>query len=450
MKTQPKCMISFIAALCCTLGMACRIHADWFYDFQTPPPASFHTGSDPRSGTFSASVSDGVLHFSDTTLPADGGALVGRGAEASQVFRDVRVTGTLNPARTTTNLLFLNARSDGRGNLYLAGIAFADGPTGERAGNLLIIKIAGGIHPLEIVQSSDDSQGNQPPLADLARSYFLQWDLVGNQQTARVLDQAGGTQLLMVTYEDTGANGPPYVSGVAGMSAVSTGGVVDATFGPIGAAAPKWFYDFQTSPPASFVTGSDPPSGTFSVSVGGGVLHFSDTALPADGGAFVGHGAEMSQVFSDVRVTGTLNPAGTTNNLLFLNARSDGQGDLYLAGIAFADGPTGERAGSLVIIKLAGAINPLEVIQSSDDNQGNQPPLADLGSSYFLQWDLVGNQQTARVFDGEGGTQLLLVNYTDTGAAGPPYTVGFAGASAVSTGGVVDATFGPIGAGPIP
>jgi hypothetical protein len=234
------------------------------------------------------------------------------------------------------------------------------------------------------------------------------------------------------------------------VSAVSTGGVVDATLGPIGAAAPKWFYDFQRPPPASFVTGSDPPSGTFSVSVGDGILHFSDTTLPADGGAFVGYGVEMSQVFSDVRVTGTLNPAGTTNNLLFLSARSDGHGDLYLAGIAFADGPTGERAGNLLIIKLAGGNHPIETVQSSDDSQGNQPPLTDLARSYFLQWDLVGNKLTARLFDVERGTQLLTVNYTDTGAAGPPYTAGFAGASAVSTGGVVDATFGPIGAGPVP
>src|SRR5689334_15033799 len=88
-----------------------------------------------------------------------------------------------------------------------------------------------------MVQSSDASQGNQPPLADLGRSYFLQWDLVGNQQTARVFDQPGGTQMLVVTYTDTGAKRPPYASGFVGASAVSSGGGVDAMFGPIGAAS---------------------------------------------------------------------------------------------------------------------------------------------------------------------------------------------------------------------
>ena len=69
----------------------------------------------------------------------------------------------------------------------------------------------------------------------------------------------------------------------------------------------------------------------------------------------------------------------------------------------------------------------------------------DLGNSYFLQLDVVGNQLTARVFDVEGGTQLLIVNYTDTGVGGPPLESGVAGVSAVTlTGTGVDGSFGPL------
>lgn len=239
MKMQFKHSLAYLAVLCGTLGMACGAHADWSYDFQAPPPASFVMASGPPAETFSSNVGGGVLHFSDTTLPADGGAAVGFGLETSQVFTDVRVTGTLNPAGTTNNQLLLNARAQNLvGDLYAAGIVFADNPFGNKAGNLLIAKIVGGV-PVEIVQSSDDSQGNQSPLADFATSYFVQWELVGNQQTARVFDVEGGTQLLIVNYTDTGVGGPAYVSGFAGVSSATAGNnvVVDGTFGPIRAMA---------------------------------------------------------------------------------------------------------------------------------------------------------------------------------------------------------------------
>ena len=181
--------------------------------------------------------------------------MLGTAFETSQVFTDVRLTGTLNPAGTTNNLLLLNARDDLDGNEYHAGIAFVDGPNGVRAGTLQIGKSRAGM-PVDFVQSSDDSQGNQPPLQNLATSYFVQWDLVGNQQTARVFDQEGGTQLLVVHYTDTDVGGLAYTSGFAGFIAVALVGPLDATFGPVGAAAlTEWSYDFQTAPPPSFVMG---------------------------------------------------------------------------------------------------------------------------------------------------------------------------------------------------
>jgi hypothetical protein len=140
MKMQLKHSLAYLAALCGMLGMAWGAHADWFYDFQKAPPSSFVTGpGGPPSATFSSSVGDGVLQLSDTTLPANGGAAVGAGLETSQVFTDVRVTGTVNPAGTTNNLLLLLARDDGIGNDYSAGIAFANNQFGSKAGTLEII-----------------------------------------------------------------------------------------------------------------------------------------------------------------------------------------------------------------------------------------------------------------------------------------------------------------------
>src|SRR5207244_2691004 len=137
MKMQLRHSLAYLAALCGTLGMASGAPADWFYDFKTAPPSSFVTAPNPPSATFSSSVGDGVIHLSDSTLPADGGARVGSVLETSQVFTDVRFRGTLNPAGTTNNLLLLIARHTPSGN-YVAGIAFVDGPNGTKAGTLQI------------------------------------------------------------------------------------------------------------------------------------------------------------------------------------------------------------------------------------------------------------------------------------------------------------------------
>jgi hypothetical protein len=205
-----------------------------------------------------------------------------------------------------------------------------------------------------------------------------------------------------------------------------------------------WLYSFQTAPPPSFITLSIPPSATFSSSVGGGILQLSDTRLPAVGGAALALGLETGETFTDVRVTGTLNPTGTTNNLLNLVARRNPViPNTYSSGIDFG-------AGFLQIVKVTGGM-AVESIRSTDASQGSQPLLANLARSYFLELDVVGNQLTSRVFDVAGGTQLLVVNYTDTGVVGgPPHASGLAGVSSESTGGRVDGSFGPVGARAIP
>ena len=82
--------------------------------------------------------------------------------------------------------------------------------------------------------------GGEIVACDSPRHLSLTWEMQGQVSWLNVdlsPFQPGGTQLLVVTYTDTGAKRPPYASGFVGASAVSTGVVVDAMFGPIGAAS---------------------------------------------------------------------------------------------------------------------------------------------------------------------------------------------------------------------
>ena len=85
--------------------------------------------------------------------------------------------------------------------------------------------------PLLVVGSDSPEQGSQPLLSDLGRSYFLQFDVIGNVLDARVFDQPGGNELLHVRHvDDDGIGGPPLGPGLAGVSAVRTAGALDGAF----------------------------------------------------------------------------------------------------------------------------------------------------------------------------------------------------------------------------
>jgi hypothetical protein len=209
-------VLCLMAAITCLFGPAA--YASFSYDFSTQPPATFASSSELYNGapspTFSSSVSGGVLHLSDTTHPSSGGAFLGTATETSQVFTDVRAAATLNPAGTSNNILNVSVRySPVTGNAYAVGVDFQEG-------TLLIGKIVAD-RPVQSVLSTDRSQGSQSPLTDLARSYFLQVDAVGNHVSARLFDSPGGDELLAVDYTDTGVGGPAFASGFSGLSAVS-------------------------------------------------------------------------------------------------------------------------------------------------------------------------------------------------------------------------------------
>jgi hypothetical protein len=92
-----------------------------------------------------------------------------------------------------------------------------------------------------------------------------------------------------------------------------------------------------------------------------------------------------SVVFDDVRVSGILNPTGTTNNLLNLLARYDLQANnVYAVGIDFGAGSAGGTAGGVLsVAKIVGGGGPVELVLSTDAGQGDQPPLKELAKELF-------------------------------------------------------------------
>jgi hypothetical protein len=209
-----------ILAAYATLSIA-SAKGDWNYDFESPLPASFVFNA--PNATFSGGVENGVLRISDPHV-AEGVPLGGVGRETSQVFRNARISGVVNAAGTSDDGLglLLNGAPSGEAT-YAARIEFF-------SGRLAVFKVAD-FMPVFVVGSDSPEQGSQPLLSDLARSYFLEFDVMGNVLDARVFDQAGGTELLHVHHvDDQGIGGPPLPPGFAGVSAFRPFGSLDGTF----------------------------------------------------------------------------------------------------------------------------------------------------------------------------------------------------------------------------
>jgi hypothetical protein len=178
----------------------------------------------PPSATFSAGIDNGLLRFRDSQENMHGPGFGGIGRETSEVFGDARMSGTLNAAGNSNDFLGLNMRSQAVGtNTYAARIEFS-------TGRLAVFKIVNFAAAFTSFSDSPE-QGSQPPLSDLTRSYFLQFDVVGNVLDARAYDQPGGNELLHVHYvDDQGLGGPPLPPGFAGVSAIREEGSLDGAF----------------------------------------------------------------------------------------------------------------------------------------------------------------------------------------------------------------------------
>ncbi|MBC8235891.1 carboxypeptidase regulatory-like domain-containing protein [bacterium] len=222
MKTHFEKSLVYLAMLCLMVVVTLSANADWFHDFEAPLPPSFMTQGLTLSGapspTFESSVEGGFLTLSDSKTPKSGGSIFTLGAEMSEVFSDVRVTGTVNVSETTQNDLSLFARGDlDTLSAYVVSIDFIDGVVsiGKSIGGVMV-----------------DSASTHIKLPRLDTSYFVQFDVVGNQLASRVFNREGGTQLLDVNYTDIGVGGPPFISGVSGIVASTESDeiMINATF----------------------------------------------------------------------------------------------------------------------------------------------------------------------------------------------------------------------------
>ena len=148
----------------------------------------------------------------------------GIGRDTSQVLDDVRMSGILNALGNSNDNLGLSIRNQAMGNnTYGARIEF-------HSGRLAVFKIVN-FAPAFAIFSDSPGQGSQPLLSDLARSYFLQFEVIGNVLDARAYDQPGGSELLHVHYvDDQGLGGPPLPPGLAGVSAIREEGSLDGAF----------------------------------------------------------------------------------------------------------------------------------------------------------------------------------------------------------------------------
>jgi hypothetical protein len=202
-----------------------------------------------------------------------------------------------------------------------------------------------------------------------------------------------------------------FLLGFAGNSLWATSPFPPPTTPPEG-----WFEDFEDPiQPPFLAMGLQfrrfAPSPTFVSSVEGGVLTLRDPVLPREtgssgsgspSGASSAFGADFSQVFEDVRISGIVNPLGLPpipiaddaelqitgeNNLGFLARGNLMNMSTYVGGINFLD-------GTLIITKIVrGELWWTFKAQSSDEQQGSQPGLATLFADYksrpyYLEFDV--------------------------------------------------------------
>ena len=220
----------FVVGLTALWGASAQ--GDWMNDFESPLPASFAINQiGPPSGTFSGGIEGGLLRFRDSQVNPHGPGFGGIGRETSQILDDARMSGILNAAGNSNDFLGLNIRSQAIGtNTYAARIEF-------NTGRMAVFKIVNFAAAFTIFSDSP-GQGSQPLLSDLARSYFMQFEVIGNVLDARAYDQPGGSELLHVHYvDDQGLGGPPLPPGFAGVSAIREDGSLDGAFDNISVTA---------------------------------------------------------------------------------------------------------------------------------------------------------------------------------------------------------------------
>jgi len=155
------------------------------------------------------------------------------------------------------------------------------------------------------------------------------------------------------------------------------------------------------------VDGAGNPSATFTGGATGDQLVMSDTNAAAAGGAGAGFGVVISETFTDVRMSGVVNPNGdaATAGTLRLLAR----GNLLTAQFYAAE--INYTSGDLIIFRNDNLATATNLVSA---------PIAGLTSSQSLLVDfsIIGDTLKARAFDASGGQLLASVSATDSTHAG--------------------------------
>jgi len=172
--------------------------ADWFHDFNDGQlPAEWEFDAPPIFPPASSGVADassGYLTIAESVSFDQGGTPVVRGLNTSEVFANVRVSGMIHLDPDLGTYMGLTARDTGP-NAYIFGVEFA--PSADMG----TISLGRGGPPGTMILYSHTDFGI-PTRLDIEASYFLEFDVVGDRLTGRVLDAPGGNELISISYTD--------------------------------------------------------------------------------------------------------------------------------------------------------------------------------------------------------------------------------------------------------
>lgn len=193
MRTYP-----ILAVVSILIGLTNGANADWFNDFNDGQvPADWVFDSPPIFPAASSGVADassGYLTIAESVSFEQGGTPVLRGVNTSEAFSDVRVSATIHLDPTLGSIMGLEARDTGL-NAYLMGVEFA--PSADMG----TVSLGRGGPPGGMFLYSHTDFG-VPTRLDIEASYYLEFDVVGNQLTGRVFDVPGGNELISISYTD--------------------------------------------------------------------------------------------------------------------------------------------------------------------------------------------------------------------------------------------------------
>ena len=173
------------------------------------------------------------------------------------------------------------------------------------------------------------------------------------------------------------------------------------------AARADWFHDFDNGIPETWEFFPPPPlpnsdSDTWTATVESGYLRLAEDRAPNKGGTPVITSREISETFTDLRVSADVNLDPMLGTFMGLTVENDN--GAYLFGVETA--PT-DQEGTVWLCQFSSGIT----CWGSELDFGI-PTRLDTDLSHYMQLDVVGNVLTGRVFDEQGGAELINISQT--------------------------------------